>query len=140
LQSTTSRNLVSCYGGQQHRTTTLASPTFSHIKGSQLKSLLVRSSISTIHFRGKATGGAAPGTELKDVSGVTDVKESLDDWKTIYRFNHIVAARSIQRFKVYQTGFTCFIILPWSLTATYLGQSDAFYSYCALSGSALACE
>lgn len=64
----------------------------------------------------------------------------LDEWKTIYRFNHIIPARAIQRLKIYQTGVTCFVFLPWCLTSSYLGLANPEVAYIGLGTSVLACK
>jgi len=67
------------------------------------------------------------------------VLNSLDQWTPIYRFKHVLAARAIQRLKLYQTGLTCFVILPISIFTTFADQAQLFYTYCAFGGSVLAC-
>jgi len=44
-----------------------------------------------------------------------------DEWRKIYKFKYIVAARAIQRVKVYQTIFTCGIVAPITFVSFLLG-------------------
>ncbi|CAG7721493.1 unnamed protein product [Allacma fusca] len=51
-------------------------------------------------------------------------QKPTDDWTTVYRFDRILFARAIQKFKVYQTGFSCFIIAPTTVGLYFHGILD----------------
>jgi len=68
-------------------------------------------------------------------------------WVPVYRFNYILLLRLVQRFKIYQTGFTILIILPSTITARILEAHELLETtttatpalYTALGISSLAC-
>jgi hypothetical protein len=61
----------------------------------------------------------------------------LEDYKCIYRFNHIKTLTTLSRLKIYQSGFTCFLGLATSVFY-FVSSNISLKAFLIINGASLA--